>query len=85
MSDDPTILACCLQDSQQPYIGVDQNCHKSAIFCLEHSSHINSEGLIHQMLPLKDFKRSVFAKKFLMQEKVEALVGSFSRFMDQLI
>ena len=37
------------------------------------------------MLSLKQFKRTVLAKKFIMQEKVEGLVNTFTQFMDRLI
>ena len=40
---------------------------------------------MHQMLSLRQFKRAVFAKKFIMQEKVEGLVNTFAQFMDKLI
>lgn len=50
------ILNCC---EQEAYVGVDDACMRPAIFCIQHSPHNNKEGLLHQMMPLAQFKRSI--------------------------
>jgi heme oxygenase len=40
---------------------------------------------MHQMMPLRDFKRNIDEKRLLMGKKVEVLVQQFSDFMDKFI
>lgn len=77
-------LGCC-QGEAQPFIGVDAGCSRAAIFCVEHDPHQNREGLIHQMMPLGQFKRAINEKKFRMGDKVGALTDQYSAYMDELI
>ena len=76
-------LACCIDSV--PYIGVDETCSLPAIFCLNHSPHHNQSGLLHQMLPLQHFKRTLAEKKFKMADKIGNLTDEYSRFMENLI
>lgn len=64
------VLSCCNRDDIQPYIGVDSTCIKPAIFCVDHDPHRNRDGLIHQMMPLSQFRRTINEKKFQMTDKV---------------
>lgn len=80
------ILSCCGSDvHNEAYIGVDGDCREPAIFCIEHNPHKNKQGLLHQMLPLAQFKRSINEKKFQMEEIVCKLTDTYSDFMDKLI
>jgi len=80
------LLSCCHdQDGQQPYIGVDSSCNRSAIFCIDHDPHLNKEGLLHQMMPLSQFRRVINETKFQMSDKVTVLVDRYVAFMDDLI
>ena len=80
------VLGCCAdREEQQIYIGVDSACGEPAIFCVEHSPHRNREGLMHQMMPLTQFRRTINEKKFQMADKVGTLVDEYCQFMDQLM
>lgn len=67
---DPYLLACCLPNIMEPYIGVDCSCDREAVFCINHGCHYNSEGLMHQMMPLREFRRKIDARRYDMQAKV---------------
>jgi hypothetical protein len=78
-------LKCSHQEEPQPYVGVDPACSRPAIFCVEHDAHVNKEGLLHQMMPLAQLRRTINEKKFRMADKVAVLTDQYSAFMDQLI
>ena len=40
---------------------------------------------MHQMMPLKQFKRTIHSKKFFMQEKIRKLIDTYNSFMENLI
>ena len=49
-------LSCC---SVEPYLGMDPDCVKDALICLTHSPHANANGVLHNILPLSAFKRTL--------------------------
>lgn len=76
------VLACC---SNEPYLGMDADCTKQATICLSHSPHTDKNGILHNILPLSHFRRTVNELKFQMIDKVANLTDQYTTFMDLLI
>ena len=70
LKQDAFILGCCLSNNGVAYIGVDSSCNKSSVFCIHHGCHFNDEGLMHQMIPLREFKSKIDQRKLCMQSKI---------------
>ena len=51
-----SVLACC---EVEPYLGMDPECTRDAVICLTHSPHTNINGVLHNILPLSQFRRTV--------------------------
>ena len=76
------VLHCC---STEPYLGMDPQCSRTAVICLVHNAHTDSTGVLHNIIPLSQFRRTVNELKFQMADKVGALTDQYSNYMDQLI
>ena len=77
-----SVLACC---SVEPYLGMDPDCTRDAVICLTHCPHTNTNGVLHNILPLSQFRRTVNELKFEMADKVTSLTDQYASFMDRLI
>lgn len=40
---------------------------------------------MHEMIPLRDFKRKIDERRFQMQSKIRSMVDVFEKFIDKLI
>lgn len=77
------VLPCC--GNSDIYVGLDPECSKDTLICLNHSPHTTKAGIIHNIMPINHFRRTLNDLKFQMSDKVASLCDQYSMFMDTLI